>query len=242
MVSLTTNGAISHLFDVRSEQYTRSCLVHHARYSLCTSPTISNPEALGLMLVAEMQQDSSKKSSKLAFNPCSIPKGNRLTTRFFFLDFFFLGFSVGFVLDVADGAGGGIAGGASGAGGAGGRFTGGAVTTKGEGTPTATEGSAIVSNAAANAAATKAAFLRRRSSRSETGGLPNRLPLRVVIFYFGLLFQCVKGKIIYEQNSSRKVLSKNTPFPAMLTCCFSTGKNADRISQCSLVFGRWNFR
>ena len=127
MVSLTTNGAISHLFDVRSEQYTRSFLVHHARYSLWTSPTISKPDALGLMFVEEIQQDSSKKSSKLAFNPCSIPKGNRLTTRFFFLDFFFLDFffldvSVGFVFDIADGAGGGFTcggGGTPGAGGAG---------------------------------------------------------------------------------------------------------------------------
>lgn len=193
LFSLTTNGAISHLFDVRSEQYTRSFLVHHARYSLCTSPTISKPDALGLMFVEEIQQDSSKKSSKLAFNPCSIPKGNRrLTTRFFFfdfffLDFFFLDFSVEVVLDVADaGAGGaGGAGGGTGAGGAGG----GAGATKGEGTPTATEGGAIVSNAAADAAATKAAFLRRRSSRSETGGLPNRLPLRVVILFWVVVFQ-----------------------------------------------------
>ena len=96
---------------------------------------MSNPEALGLMLVAEMQQDCSKKSSKLAFNPCSIPKGNRLTIRFFFifffLDFFFLDFSVGFVLDVADGAGGGFTGGGGGAGGAGGAGA-------NKGTPTAT--------------------------------------------------------------------------------------------------------
>ena len=137
MVSLTTNGATSHFFDVRSEQYTRSFFVHHARYSLWTSPTISRPDALGLMLVEEIQQDCSKKSSKLAFNPCSIPKGNRLTTRFFFLDFFFLDFffwdfSVGFVFDVADGAGGGFTGG--GGGGAGG--AGGAGANKG--TPTAT--------------------------------------------------------------------------------------------------------
>jgi hypothetical protein len=185
------------------------------------------------MLVEEMQQDSSKKSSKLAFKPCSIPKGNRLTTRFFFifffLDFFFLDFSVGFVLDVADGAGGGFTGGAGGAGGA---FTGssggatGAGTNKGEGTPTATEGGDIVSNAAAAAAATNAAFLRRRSSRSETGGLQNRLPLRVVIFYFGSLFSgcCFSmchGKIQFKESSSQKIHSF---FPAMLTCCSQMDK------------------